>query len=846
MIYMEKINFEVGAKAARLIGRENIADGDGALIELVKNAYDADASCVCVYFDMPFPYVPTEISAQKLQHILSEEDRKQILMYYYESIEGKFNKKSELTEEETNKVRQIFAKYNCLIVADNGVGMSLADVKTKWMYIGTSDKEMNYTSEKGRIKTGAKGIGRFALDKLSVVSRMLTKCDGDRLIDWRINWEQFENSKLLNQITAEINQTEDTYSQTVRNILGNRFQEALTDKHDWTKGTTIILSPIREEWTMRLFQKVNTNLKSINPLGTVDPFKVYVCNRYYPEYDYETGDVSISVKDYDYKIKVSFDGEKMLSVRLGRNEVDVHKKSVTFKKFGKTVSLDSFWSRPYFQKDKCHREQYEQEILFDRDMTKVLKDDPAKIRNVGPFEAELYFVKNQGSDAEIIRRVTVKSRKELLAKFSGVKIYRDKFKVRPYGDDGTHFDWLELGKRQADSPGGVGSESGSWRVLAYQLVGQVQIGREQNPALYDMANREGLTQNDEYQIFVDILQEAIHVFETDRQGFYREYTRWYKEIEKTFGVDANIRADAVAKMEVYGEKRFSGSGCKDSKMESEKNDHREENREKGKYTDEEYQETVYNLMQEVKEVLNAKQILQLLSSSGLILNTFFHEFKGVQAHYGSRAAQLRHRINYMVENENLQPGFVYNPFIIIDKMESTDEMLALWLKVAMEGTQKEKLQLQQVCLGSEIAKIIKIWEELLASKDILVELSDNTDTEKEYLIAHADLYIILNNFLLNSVYFLEKMKNPERMVKIVLQEQEEYFYLNLWNNGPKLDEKYKDVQNRIFELGETSKNPAEGTGIGLWIMRETVERYDGIVVVSDLDEGFGLDIYLKK
>lgn len=843
---MEKINFEVGAKAARLIGRENIADVDGALIELIKNAYDADASCVCVWFDMPFPYLPTVITAQKLQQILSEEDRKKILMYYYESIEGEFHKKEELTEEETNKLRQILAKYNCLIVADNGAGMSLSDVKTKWMYIGTSDKEVNYTSEKGRIKTGAKGIGRFALDKLSVVSRMLTKCEGNSLIDWRIDWEQFENSKLLNQITAELGQTEDTYIQTVRNTLGNRFPKAFTDKHDWTKGTTIILSPIREEWTMRLFEKVNTNLKSINPLGTVDPFKVYVCNRYYPEYNYETGDVSISVKDYDYKIKVSFDGDKMLSVRLGRNEVDVHKKNVQFKKFEKTVSLDSFWSRPYFKNDKCHREQYEQEVLFERDMTKVLKDDPAKIRNVGPFEAELYFVKNQGSDAEIIKRVTAKSRKELLAKFSGVKIYRDKFKVRPYGDDGTYFDWLELGKRQADSPGGVGSESGSWRVLAYQLLGQVRIGRELNPALYDMANREGLTQNDEYQIFVDILQEAIHIFETDRQGFYREYTRWHAEIEKTFGVDANIRADAVANMKMYEGTRSSGSGFKDSKEKNAEDRQKGNNNQEGKYTDEEYQETVYNLMQEAKEVLNAKQILQMLSSSGLILSTFFHEFKGVQAHYGSRAAQLRHRVNYMIENENLQPGFVYNPFIIIDKMESTDEMLALWLKVAMEGTQKEKLQLKQVCLGSEIAKIIKTWEELLVSKDIKVELNDDTDPEKKYMIAYADLYIILNNFLLNSVYFLEKMKNPERMVKIILQEQEDYFYLNLWNNGPELDEKFKDVQNRIFELGETSKNPEEGTGIGLWIMREAVERYDGTIAVSDLNRGFGLDIYLKK
>lgn len=62
---MENINFEVGAKAARLIGRENIADVDGALIELIKNAYDADASCVCVWFDMPFSICPDRYAGTK-------------------------------------------------------------------------------------------------------------------------------------------------------------------------------------------------------------------------------------------------------------------------------------------------------------------------------------------------------------------------------------------------------------------------------------------------------------------------------------------------------------------------------------------------------------------------------------------------------------------------------------------------------------------------------------------------------------------------------------------------------------------------------------------------------------
>lgn len=149
-----------------------------------------------------------------------------------------------------------------------------------------------------------------------------------------------------------------------------------------------------------------------------------------------------------------------------------------------------------------------------------------------------------------------------------------------------------------------------------------------------MANREGLTLNDEYQIFVDILQEAVHVFETDRQGFYREYMRWHNEIEKSFGKDANIRADAIANAGVRKNSKTSGtnSGASEESA-SQDTDDKNQNRE-NKYTDEEYQETVYQLIQEMKGALNAKQILQMLSSSGLILNTFFmnlREFRLIMA-----------------------------------------------------------------------------------------------------------------------------------------------------------------------------------------------------------------------
>ncbi len=45
-----EIEFDVDAYTARLIGRENVSKLEGALFEIVKNAYDADASVCCLYY----------------------------------------------------------------------------------------------------------------------------------------------------------------------------------------------------------------------------------------------------------------------------------------------------------------------------------------------------------------------------------------------------------------------------------------------------------------------------------------------------------------------------------------------------------------------------------------------------------------------------------------------------------------------------------------------------------------------------------------------------------------------------------------------------------------------------
>lgn len=98
--------------------------------------------------------------------------------------------------------------------------------------------------------------------------------------------------------------------------------------------------------------------------------------------------------------------------------------------------------------------------------------------------------------------------------------------------------------------------------------------------------------------------------------------------------------------------------------------------------------------------------------------------------------------------------------------------------------------------------------------------------------------------MLNAAWFLEQGHNPKREVWFELIEQGNDIYFTMENNGPALDEKYKNNPDKIFEMGETSKDK-NGTGLGLWVIKETVERNNGIVAVLEKEEGFGLEIVFK-
>ena len=149
-----EVDFNVSARTAKLIGLENFANAEGAIVELIKNAYDADSGSCVVIFDQP-------------------EDKSQ----------------------------------SCLYIVDNGSGMTDEVIQKHWMTIGTDDKLVNALSAgKSRVKSGAKGIGRFALNRLGRKTDMWTfpeKGNGNGFL-WSVNWQDLERANVLSDFHAKL------------------------------------------------------------------------------------------------------------------------------------------------------------------------------------------------------------------------------------------------------------------------------------------------------------------------------------------------------------------------------------------------------------------------------------------------------------------------------------------------------------------------------------------------------------------------------------------------------------------------------------------------------------------
>jgi HSP90 family molecular chaperone len=152
--------FQVKPRLLTLLGDQLIRDATLAVFELVKNAYDADATTCDVLLN-------------------------------YTGIPA------------TSKVS----------IQDNGSGMDADILRNVWMMIATDfrtkQREQNLRSKKyGRFPLGEKGLGRLSIHKLGRVIQMVTRVKGGDELVFTINWDLLEQASSLDTAPIKLTKRE--------------------------------------------------------------------------------------------------------------------------------------------------------------------------------------------------------------------------------------------------------------------------------------------------------------------------------------------------------------------------------------------------------------------------------------------------------------------------------------------------------------------------------------------------------------------------------------------------------------------------------------------------------------
>ena len=388
------------------IGSDLIKDPASAIIELVKNAYDADAEKVTIVF-------------------------------------SSFREKT--GEKEAQKLR--------IIVKDDGHGMTFDDVINKWLVPATEDKIKRMVSPKGRTMQGRKGIGRYAASILGNEFFMESITLSGEKTTVFIDWNDFLKSKYLEdvEILVEREISSDKPHGTKIEITGN--EEKLKE---WTKKEVEKL--------------INELRKLLPPWQEEDdPFSIEVVFQNFPVEDFKDEKITIEsyplLELYDYRLSGTITKRKIHEVNIEHFEdkITAQKLLYELKEKGETevILAELIYENTLEEiKQKVAKiillgedEKYCGEISID---LRVFDRDPEAIEDL---------IKRGLKDPDTGRFLGRREARKLLDTFCGVSIYRGRFRVRPYGDPG--YDWLELDKRRVQNPS---LHIGSNQIIGYITV----------------------------------------------------------------------------------------------------------------------------------------------------------------------------------------------------------------------------------------------------------------------------------------------------------------------------------------------------------------------------------------
>lgn len=676
------------ARIIKTIGEELISNDIVAIIELVKNSYDANASIIEICFQGRV-------------------------------IEEKVGKK---------KKRSLIKQGSSIIISDDGIGMNLETVKSAWMEPATINKKNTKKSvgDKRRF-TGEKGIGRFASAKLAASLEMITRTKDDNEITVDFNWSDFsDDNKYLDQVQC---------SWEVRKPIEIS-----------NSGTILELVELNSDWDEEKIKELRIALsRLVNPVSPITDFlmDIQLPKELKDLSGWITAPESLNKPDYYIKGSVNKDGAPDLK---------------------------------YFSKKTGH-----EELLAVKESDFILRE-PVRKSSVGYFDFEFRVWNRDRESIENLATEIGSKTKNVrgdLDDLAGISIYRDNFRVTPYGNKND--DWLRLDIRRVNNP--------TMRLSNNQVVGYVSVSLDKNPELKDQSNREGIVESQAFNDLKEIIKNILNQVEQKR---YEERPREADGLQAQQGLFDSFSIAPLAQLV-------------QTKLPNDKE------------ANEIVAQTETTIQKGVKKIQEVLSRYRRLSTLGLLIDVILHDGNNFLATIDSES--------HLLSKEIAKMNFDVNE--VKERIKNINEgrkvLAQLFKRIEPFGGRKRGRP-KDIILEEAIANVFALYKNELTKLNISYTLPTS---KNEVRIDEGELQMIFVNLIQNSTYWLETI-TTERKIQVDIENTGDELSVVFSDSGPGIKEEHQHI---IFEPYFSTR--PDGVGLGLTIVGELVTEYDGDFTLID-------------
>ena len=710
------------------------------------------------------------------------------------------------------------AGQNQIIISDNGCGMTYTDIVEKWLFVAYSEKKAQNrkkTSFRDEIKrevAGAKGVGRFSCDRLGALLTLITKTESETSANKvEVNWNKFELDD-----TQEFMSIPVQYS-TI---------EALPS--GFSKGTTLIVDALRENWSrddllrlkrslMKLISpdankgELPFDIELIVPSERENDNKVLNKTGINPDRDIVNGVIhndifeKLNIKTTSIEVNISEDGQLITSKLTDRGEY-----------------IFSFVEK--------NRNYYGL-----RDISIVV------------------FYLNQSAKGSFTRQMGGVRPKD----YGSVFIYKNGFRINPYGEPGQDFFGIDQRKAQG------------WKRFlgTREIMGRISIKGDNDQFLETTSRAHGFIQTPAVDMLADLFLEKVlkvlekyvvnlinwgeplksdpqHTISPNEIG-EQIISQFITSVDSKDIVSVDYNPDILTKSNTQGSQDSISMSLK--KLESAAERTQDTGLINLTQTLKKRTESLisHNIQLEEENAENSKELAKA-KTEGLAREQQIYFLKGAANQNVTNLVNGFHSIYTLTDasrgnisylRELIAPMEIENKdFIlsIVGQIQQANEKAHKLADLAIHGNQSLK-QSGSRSLNDFIRQYIDAGFAIEGLKYELVQ--DNRAFDCKF--DSSSIGIIIDNIASNSV------KAGATILRISLEERGKYVEITFSDNGIGLSENINPQS--LFEWGFSSNRKKKGYGIGLYHIKQLVEEMNGTVEIdTTYHHGFKLIVRLKK